>query len=109
MPPSAFSSGTAISTVGVVDKPISTTSTPIPCKVPITILFIISPEIRASRPITIFNLLFAPLLVEFNLIKAAKAEVNFTTSSGLNPSPGLPPIVPLIPEIDFINIYFLKF
>ena len=32
-----------------------------------------------------------------------KAEVNFTTSSGDKFSPGFPPIVPLIPDIDFIK------
>ena len=58
IPPSAFSFGTAISTVGVVDKPIFTTSIPIPCRVPTQIFSTISPEILASLPITIFNFLF---------------------------------------------------
>jgi hypothetical protein len=38
------------------------------------------------------------------IIVAAKAAVNFTTSSGVKLSPLLPPIVPLIPEIDLINV-----
>jgi len=33
-----------------------------------------------------------------------KEAQNLTTSKGLKPSPGLPPIVPLIPEIDFISV-----
>jgi hypothetical protein len=32
-----------------------------------------------------------------------KAAVNFTISTGDKQSPGLPPIVPLIPDIDFIS------
>ena len=38
--------------------------------------------------------------------KVAKAEVNFTTSIGLRPSPGLPPMVPRMPEIDFIRLMY---
>jgi hypothetical protein len=30
--------------------------------------------------------------------------VNFTVSRGVRPSPILPPMVPLIPEIDLINV-----
>ena len=55
IPPSACSIGTAISTVGVVDKPKSITSIPSPISVFITKLCIIGPEIRASRPITTFS------------------------------------------------------
>ena len=33
-----------------------------------------------------------------------KKPVNFTTSTGLSPSPTGPPIVPLIPEIDLIKV-----
>jgi hypothetical protein len=33
-----------------------------------------------------------------------KAEVNFTISTGVKPSPAAPPMVPLIPEIDFISV-----
>jgi hypothetical protein len=33
-----------------------------------------------------------------------KAAVNLTMSVGVNESPGFPPIVPRIPEIDFINV-----
>ena len=52
IPPSAFSKGTAISTVGVVDKPKSITLMPKPTKVLATKLLTILPEIRASRPMT---------------------------------------------------------
>jgi len=58
--PEAFALGArriSISTVGVVDSPRSITSAPIPIKVPITTWLTISPEIRASRPTTIFNFL----------------------------------------------------
>jgi len=34
----------------------------------------------------------------------AKPEVNATMSGGVRFSPGNPPIVPRIPEIDFINV-----
>ena len=105
IPPSAFSSATAISTVGVVLNPRSITSTPTPIKEPATRWFTISPEIRASRPTTIFTDFFSL----FCLIQIAKAELNFTISIGLNPSPDLPPIVPLIPEIDLINVTVICF
>ena len=42
----------------------------------------------------------------------AKAAVNFTISSGVRPSPAGPPIVPRIPEIDFMSDileYYLNF
>ena len=65
IPPSAFSRGTAISTVGVVDKPKSITSIPSPTNVFITKLCIIGPEILASLPITTFN---RSLLLEACLI-----------------------------------------
>jgi hypothetical protein len=68
-----------------------------PCKVDATSLETISPETRASRPITIL------VLCEFFFAHSAYAAVNFTTSIGLSVSPLLPPIVPLIPEIDLIN------
>jgi hypothetical protein len=37
-------------------------------------------------------------------------DANFTISIGVKKLPGLPPIIPLIPDIDFINdiLYFLK-
>jgi hypothetical protein len=38
-----------------------------------------------------------------------KEAVYFTTSSGDNVSPDLPPIVPLIPEILFINATLQEF
>jgi hypothetical protein len=102
MPPPACSFGTAISTVGVVDKPKSTTSIPRPVKVDITIFEIISPDIRASLPT--ITLASAP---EFNN-HVPYAEANLTVSRGVKLSPGLPPIVPLIPEIDFINVKIVK-
>jgi hypothetical protein len=43
-------------------------------------------------------------LLSFWLLKeAANAAVNFTMSNGVRFCPGLPPIVPLIPEILFIS------
>jgi hypothetical protein len=57
---------------------------------------------RASRPITIF---FMPLCPTAH---APNAEVNFTISSGVKPSPAAPPIVPLIPEIDFMSVKSLQ-
>ena len=47
-----------------------------------------------------------PLLAR---VQVPNAEANLTMSTGVNPAPGFPPIVPLIPEIDFINAttYFL--
>jgi hypothetical protein len=56
------------------------------------------PEIRASRPSTIWlEVGFVP----FNQAPYAAAKV--TISIGLRPSPGFPPIVPRMPEIDLIN------
>ena len=52
IPPNAFSWGTAISTVGVVAKPKSITLSPNPTKVCVTSDCIISPDKRASLPIT---------------------------------------------------------
>jgi hypothetical protein len=43
------------------------------------------------------------------LIKQIKADVSFTISIGVNPSSGLPPMVPRNPEIDLINGIILKF
>ena len=54
IPPFAFSSGTAISTVGVVESPRLITSIPKPIKVATTKSEIIGPEIRASLPMTTF-------------------------------------------------------
>ena len=39
--------------------------------------------------------------------KVAKAEVNFTTSRGVSPSPAGPPMVPRIPEMDLMRLIFL--
>ena len=99
MPPQAFSHVTASSVVGVVANPMFTTSKPMPVRVPTTISFTICPERRASLPTTITLEVF---VVDLR-IKVAYAAVNFTMSRGLNPSPALPPIVPLMPEIDLIN------
>lgn len=102
IPPAAPSAGTAISTVGVVDRPKSTTSMPIPFNVAQTRSEIIFPEGLASRPTTTF------LLPSVRIIRA-KAAVNFTTSKGVRASPLLPPIVPLIPDIDLINVTRVEF
>ena len=37
-----------------------------------------------------------------------KAAANFTISTGERLSPGFPPIVPLIPEIDFISAIYIS-
>ena len=79
MPPSAFSIGTANSTVGVVDKPISIASIPNPCSVPSTMLFIVSPDIRASLPTTTCTFRFPA----FCFIHVPNAAVYFTTSIGV--------------------------
>ena len=84
MPPQAFMPATATSVVGVLAKPMLTTSNPIPRKVEETRSLTIPPDSRASRPTTITLV----SRVVFALIKAAYAAVNFTTSSGLRPSPG---------------------
>jgi hypothetical protein len=47
------------------------------------------------------------LVLDSFKITDPKAAENLTTSSGDNVSPGLPPIVPLIPDIDFINDTYL--
>ena len=39
---------------------------------------------------------------------SVKAEANFTASIGVKLSPTLPPMVPRIPDIDFIRV-ILKF
>jgi len=60
----------------------------------------IGPEVRASRPRTTFS-----LVPRCNPDKSvAKAAVYLTRSTGVSPAPGLPPMVPLIPEIDLINV-----
>ena len=52
------------------------------------------------RPTTILLLFTVHVL----RISVAYAEVNFTMSSGLSPSPATPPMVPRIPEIDLIRV-----
>lgn len=39
----------------------------------------------------------------FNLRIVPNASVNFAISIGVNASPDFPPIVPRMPDIDFIN------
>ena len=100
MPPSQWPSITVISVVGVVLRPVSSTSTPMPCRVPTTRRSTMAPLRRASRPTASFRRCpgWAPLR------KVANAEVNFTTSMGVRPSPAGPPMVPRIPEIDLIRL-----
>ena len=100
IPPSAPLIRTANSVVGVVAKPMFTTSAPIPISVPHTTFLTIGPEIRASRPTTIFN--FFPGCLR--AMKVAYAETNLTMSSGFSVSPARPPIVPRMPEIDLISV-----
>ena len=45
----------------------------------------------------------------FCWIIEANAAVNLTVSIGVNESPGLPPIVPRIPEIDLISVMRFEF
>src|SRR5690606_9758680 len=90
----------AISTVGVVESPRSTTSIPMLCNVPITRFRTISPETRASRPTTILS------AADCCWIKRPNAAVNLTISIGVSASPGLPPIVPRMPEMDLINVMY---
>ena len=91
----------AISTVGVVDKPRSITSIPNPVSVAVTSWLTMAPLIRPSRPTT--TLAGVPALPACSHNSEPKAAVNFTTSIGERVSPGLPPMVPLIPEILLIN------
>ena len=91
---------TANSVVGVEARSISTTSQPMPIRVPTTTFFTISPDRRASRPTTILLLLTVHVL----RIKVAYADVNFTMSNGFNPSPAFPPMVPRMPDIDLISV-----
>ena len=105
MPPSALNSVTAISVVGVVARSMSTTSTPQNVSVPITIFLTSGPEILASRPTTTLYLGFC----DWVLSHLEYAVVNFTMSNGVRLSPDLPPIVPRIPEIDFISVIYIIF
>ena len=100
IPPSAPLIRTANSVVGVVAKPMFTTSAPIPISVPHTTFLTIGPETRASRPTTIFSF-FSGCLRAMNV---AYAETNLTMSSGFSVSPARPPIVPRMPEIDLISV-----
>ena len=108
IPASAFSKGTAISTVGVVDRPKQTTFTPIFVSVSITKSSTIFPEILASLPTTILLLI---MIFSFSSHKTNDLVYRIM-SSLVKSSPFLFPIVPLIPEIDFISgiiIVFCKY
>ena len=100
IPPSAPLMRTASSVVGVVAKPMFITSAPIPISVPHTTFLTIGPEMRASRPTTIFSFFSGCL----RAMKVAYAETNLTMSSGFRVSPARPPIVPRMPEIDLISV-----
>ncbi len=93
----AFSFFTAISTVGVVVIPRSVTLNPQASNVLAHKLFTIAPLILPSRPIMI-----VPVLPDA-CSQPAYAALNFTISKGERLLPGLPPIVPLMPEILFIS------
>jgi len=90
---------TASSTVGVVASPRSVTVIPMLLSVLITRSLTTGPEILASRPTTILR---TSLFLLFT--QEPKAALNFTISTGVRFSPDLPPIVPLIPDIDFIKV-----
>ena len=66
-------------------------------------LEIIGPEGRASLPITIF------LFPVVSRIRVPKALANFAASMGVRDSPGNPPMVPRMPEIDFISVKLFRF
>ena len=104
MPASAFSPVTAISVVGVVLNPMSSTSAPMACKVPHTIWFTRNPDRRASRPTTMRGRSTPPRWINFT-----KAAVNFTMSIGVKLSPGRPPIVPRMPDMDLISVIVILF
>ena len=71
-----------------------------PMSVPHTMSLTISPDILASRPTTIFPV--PDLALRF--MNVAYAVVNFTMSSGFSVSPVRPPMVPRIPDMDFISV-----
>ncbi len=105
MPPSARCEVTASSVVGVVARPRSTTSKPMAASVPHTRCRIMSPVTRASRPTTM-RPQCPPLR---RLMNVAYAAANFTISFAPRPSPAGPPIVPRMPEIDFMSAIYLQF
>lgn len=100
-PPEADNPTTANSTVGVVANPRSTTVIPSLLNVVETNKAISVPDFLASLPRTTFK---GEALFLFTQVPYA-AE-NLTISKGVRFSPGLPPIVPRIPEIDFISAIF---
>ena len=102
IPPSAFEKRTASSVVGVDAKPHFTTSTPHATRVPHTRFSTITPLRRASRPTTTLYLAALGALRLRNSLQYA--YVNLTMSTGVRASPGAPPMVPLIPEIDLISV-----
>ena len=103
MPPAACSAVMASSVVGVVARPILTTSKPIPSSAPQTQWLTISPEMRASRPTTIL-FSYCPTKGRRSI---AKAVTDFTMSSGLSVSPVSPPIVPRKPAMDLISVILI--
>ena len=101
-PPSALEKRTAISVVGVDANPARMTSTPHATSVPQTTFSTISPESLASFPTTTVYLSPAPFgLRSRSLVQYA--YTNLTISTGVSASPGFPPMVPRIPEMDFIS------
>ena len=84
----------------MVESPRFTTSIPKPIKEEQTKSETICPDGLASLPMTTFSLCSG--LLFFNHVPYA--EANFTVSIGVSPSLTLPPMVPLIPEIDFISV-----
>jgi hypothetical protein len=60
------------------------------------------PEIRASRPSTTVGCSLPDLAIN----QEAYADANWTVSMGVKPSPGEPPIVPLIPDIEITRLIF---
>ena len=106
IPPSAFSKMTAISVVGVEAYPALMTSTPQESNVPQTTCSTISPDMRASLPTTTLYLSPSGLGL-LSLSFTQYAYTNFTMSTGVRASPGAPPIVPRIPEMDLMSVIII--
>ena len=85
---------------GVVDRFKFTMSIPSPVSVEQTKSDTIWPDSLASRPMTTLSRWFGCC----NFSHEPYAEANLTVSIGVRPSLIVPPIVPLIPEIDLISV-----
>ena len=82
------------------------TGTPLAISVPSTMSATISPDRRASRPTTTRN--FCSRLGVFSLSHWQYEAVNLTRSMGVSASPGVPPMVPRMPEMDLISVMVVR-